>query len=180
MKEVDTMYTIAITGHRPHKLPCGYNFLPEQSLWSSDLINFLVDYIMKAYHEHGTLRILSGMALGVDQLWCLAAVQAKKRGADLKLVACIPCIGYDQKWPYYSQKTYANILSKCDEQVHVTSAWYTPACLQLRNEYMVDHTDELIAVWNSSPSGTANCVNYAKRKNVPVTIIPPSKFLRTE
>ena len=62
----------------------------------------------------------------------------------------------------------------------MTSAWYTPACLQLRNEYMVDHADELIAVWDSSPSGTANCVNYAKRKNVPVTIVPPSKFLRAE
>jgi uncharacterized phage-like protein YoqJ len=34
--------------------------------------------------------------------------------------------------------------------------------LQKRNEWMVDHCDLLIAVWDGSEGGTANCVRYAR------------------
>ena len=37
-----------------------------------------------------------------------------------------------------------------------------------RNEWMVDHSARVIAVWKGSPSGTKNTVMYANRKGVPV------------
>ncbi len=170
------MFTIAITGHRPNKLPCGYNFLPTQSRWAASFVNYLIFRIIDAYHKRGPLRILSGMALGVDQLFCIAALEAKKRGAVLTLTACIPCHDYDAGWTCASRRLYSDILSRCDEKIYVTPSGYTQRCLQLRNEFLADHADELIAIWDGSPSGTRNCVNYAKSINVPVTIISPSVF----
>ena len=32
-----------------------------------------------------------------------------------------------------------------------------------RNEYMVDLADKIIAVWDGSNGGTANCVKYAEK-----------------
>lgn len=45
---------------------------------------------------------------------------------------------------------------------------YNPYKLQIRNEYMVDNADVVIAVWDGSKGGTCNCVNYAKKigKNI--------------
>ena len=33
-----------------------------------------------------------------------------------------------------------------------------------KNEYMVDNSDYVIAVWNGKPSGTGNTVTYARKK----------------
>jgi uncharacterized phage-like protein YoqJ len=37
--------------------------------------------------------------------------------------------------------------------------------MQIRNEWMVDRCDKLIAVWDGSKGGTGNCVDYAKSVN---------------
>ena len=45
--------------------------------------------------------------------------------------------------------------------------------LQKRNEWMVDHCDILIAVWDGTSGGTANCVNYAQSVNKEKIFIDP-------
>jgi uncharacterized phage-like protein YoqJ len=45
---------------------------------------------------------------------------------------------------------------------------YSRDCYQIRSEWMVDYSANVIAVWNGSPSGTKSIVMYAKRKGVPV------------
>jgi uncharacterized phage-like protein YoqJ len=44
--------------------------------------------------------------------------------------------------------------------------------MQVRNEWMVDHCNDLLAVWDGSDGGTGNCVRYAQR------ILEPSKLHR--
>src|SRR3546814_16271306 len=46
--------------------------------------------------------------------------------------------------------------------------------LQKRNEWMVDHADELVALWDGSRSGTGNCVAYANTSGKPVVNLWPS------
>lgn len=48
---------------------------------------------------------------------------------------------------------------------------YSHNCYQIRNEWMVDHSARVIAVWNGSPSGTKNTIMYANQKGVPVVNI---------
>jgi uncharacterized phage-like protein YoqJ len=47
--------------------------------------------------------------------------------------------------------------------------------MQVRNEYMVDHADVVIAIWNGNQhGGTFNAVSYARQKHKPVIRIDPN------
>ena len=45
--------------------------------------------------------------------------------------------------------------------------------MQKRNEYMVDLADRVIAVWDGSKGGTANCVKYAEKVGKEIIRIEP-------
>ena len=46
--------------------------------------------------------------------------------------------------------------------------------MNIRNEWMVDRCDTLIAVWDESPTGgTTNCVGYAKQQGKKIITIKP-------
>ena len=170
------MYSIALTGHRPSKLPCGYEEYPAASQWGKRLLASLVAQIEKAVDEHGEVTVLSGMALGADQIWALAAVEAKRKGLPVKFVACVPCYRYEAKWPSASQANYRKLLEKADSVVYVHKGDYNFRCLDQRNRYMVDNADLLIAVFDGSPSGTRNCIRYAESKGVTARIFHPMDF----
>ncbi|WP_188052008.1 hypothetical protein [Azospirillum sp. Sh1] len=40
--------------------------------------------------------------------------------------------------------------------------------MNTRNEWMVDHSDRLLALWDGSQGGTANCVRYARGLGRPI------------
>lgn len=48
---------------------------------------------------------------------------------------------------------------------------YSRARFQIRNEWMVNHSSRVIAVFNGKKSGTKNTIDYAKKANVPVVVI---------
>lgn len=80
----------------------------------------------------------------------------------IPFVAYVPCAGFDEKWPAESRKAYWEILKRAETIIEVSALAYHPALMQRRNEYMVDNSDLLLAVWDGSDGGTANCVGYAK------------------
>lgn len=45
----------------------------------------------------------------------------------------------------------------------VCSGRYAPEKMQRRNEWMVDHCTEVVALWDGTPGGTANCLRYANQ-----------------
>lgn len=45
---------------------------------------------------------------------------------------------------------------------------YFRACYQRRNEFMVDHSNLVIAVWNGEKSGTKNTIDYAIKYGVKI------------
>ncbi|MDO4549571.1 MAG: putative molybdenum carrier protein [Clostridia bacterium] len=57
----------------------------------------------------------------------------------------------------------------------VLSPSYHKSCYHLRNRYMVDNSDALMAVWDGKPTGgTAYTVNYAHSQGKQVIIINPN------
>lgn len=48
---------------------------------------------------------------------------------------------------------------------------YSKYAYQKRNEWMVDRSARVIAVYNGGPSGTGNTINYAKKVGVPAVYI---------
>ncbi len=145
------------TRHRPEKLS-----IPESKVKAA-----LQKEIRLAIAD-GINVFITGMAPGVD-IWAAEIILElrEKENLPLKLIAACPHHGFENRWSLEWQKRYAVIMAKADFIKDVCT-YYSRGCYQIRNEWMVDHSAKVIAVWNGSPSGTKNTIVYARRKGVPV------------
>ena len=151
---------VAFTGHRPDKLG-GYK-LP------NDTYIKVCQKIDKTLRELKPEKVITGMALGVDQ-W--VAMIAHKLG--IPFLAAIPFDNQEIKWPPSSQKIYRLLRKLASEEVIVSEGKYAASKMQVRNKWMCDQCDKLIAVWDGSDGGTANCINYAKSIGREIIFIDP-------
>lgn len=158
-------YTICFTGHRPKGLPWGYNEKAQSCLkFKQYMKKLLIQKIKEGYNY-----FIVGMALGIDMIVAEILLELKSKH-DISIEGAIPCLNQEIKWSISQQEHYRNILSKCDKITYISKE-YTLSCMQKRNEYMVDNSYLVIAVWNGTPSGTLNTINYAKTKNINTIII---------
>ena len=67
-----------------------------------------------------------------------------------------------------TEKMRFNKIIKKADLVKEINDHYFPGCYQVRNEWMVDRSNLVIAVFNGQKSGTKNTVDYAKRKGIRV------------
>lgn len=164
--------TVAFTGHRPNKLG-GYDPKDNKELlWK-------ISNEIEALINQGYNRFINGLALGVDQ-WCaLIIIKLKEKYTHIKLVSAIPCKAHPNKWNQASQDTWGHIVFHSDEVYLVTDADYTPQCMQVRNVWMVDNADLILAVWDGTKGGTGNCVGYAKKQKKEILTINPNDFKTT-
>lgn len=159
------MKTCCFTGHRPQKL--GYG---ENSIQCDELKNKLLELIRELIEKEGVTHFISGVALGVDTYAAEIVLSLKAQYPYITLECAIPCETQAIKWNERDRDIYYDILSKCDKETLLQQK-YTADCMQRRNEYMVDNSDFVIAVWNGKPSGTGNTVKYAKKKNKVVFLV---------
>jgi len=189
------MKTICFTGHRPDKLKRGYDLesFSYQKL-RGILRNKIVEVINDAIdnQDEKEFKFIFGGAIGVDQLSFSICEELKQEAKEyeaciIKLELAIPFQKQASKWfkqnvdTYERQKQQADILTFVDtvegyKFKGVPVGEYHPAKMQLRNRYMCDKTDKIIAVWNGSKGGTANCVNYAKKQGKQLIIIDPDEI----
>lgn len=155
---------IAVTGHRPGKL-YGYNL-------SDPKYTILKEKLKMILKKYKATTAYTGMALGTDMIFANAVMDLKKEGKDIRLVAVLPCANQDKKWSQKDQKCYQEILQAADEVIRLSEEEYCPELMRIRNRWLVDHADMLIAVWDGSNSGTSNCIRYAVPK-IPVYRISP-------
>ena len=156
---------ISVTGHRPNKM-YGYDIFNEQ--WVE-----LKGKFKKLLIENGCTEAITGMALGVDTVFALAVLELKEEGHNIKLHCAIPCKSHSSKWLKESIDLYNEILTKADIIKIVSNGEYKPYFMQVRNEYMVDLADKVIAVWDGGKGGTGNCVEYAMKRNKEIIRIMP-------
>jgi len=173
-------YAIAFTGHRPEKRNepekiGGYDINHPLRQAIIKAMTDAVNRAVKKYGETHEIVAITGGALGIDQD---AARIAYKLG--IPFIVAVPCQGQDSKWPAESKKRYQKMLSLASEVVMVHDGPYNNTCMQDRNIWMVDNCDALIAVWNGTKGGTANCVRYARQVNKPTVYINPKKLNREE
>lgn len=154
---------IAVTGHRPNKLGNEYDLVGPYS----DHVRKNLQEVINVYkHIHPYL--LTGMALGIDQLWASLAITN-----DLPFIAYIPFKGQELKWPEKSQKMYRYLLSRAEEIIICSPGSYTPQKMQIRNMKMVDDCNLLVGVHDGTEGGTYNCLKYAEDKSKPILRIDP-------
>ena len=150
---------VCFTGHRPEKLTVDERVVKRE----------LEKEIRLAVSE-GKKVFISGMARGVD-LWAAEIVlRVRAEDSEVKLICACPFDGFEDSWNAEAKGQYRSILERAD-LVRYICPKYSRSCFQIRNEWMVNHSALVIAVFNGTPSGTKNTVDYATRVGVPIRVI---------
>ncbi len=159
--------TCCFTGHRPQKLPFGFN---ENDWRYKELRKALYQHTKDMITLSAVNRFISGMALGTD-IWAAETVlELKEKYPEISLEAAVPCKGQCSRWSEQDQARYKSILRRCDSIVLLQEE-YTYDCMLRRNRYMVDNSDFVIALWDGSSGGTEYTVMYARSRGIPVDMI---------
>lgn len=173
------------TGHRPDKL-YGYDLRDKRY---SVLAKRLKEELTNLIENEGVDTFISGGALGVDTVAFLTVHKLKEEYPHIRNILAAPFLKQDNNWfkqedklRYAKMKRIADIsinVDKIDDYKvkGVPEDIYHPAKMQKRNEYMVDNSDFVIAVWNGDKKGgTYNCVRYAEKVDKNILIIDPNDY----
>lgn len=152
---------LAFTGHRPDKLG-GYDISNNSKYW--EIVDKTREYLLKLKPT----AVISGMALGFDQWAANVAL-----GLNIKLIAAIPFRGQELRWPIKSQDNYKQLLARASKIEIICPGNYAAWKMQKRNEWMINNSDAVLACWDGSEGGTANCYRYAERIGKPIHRIIP-------
>lgn len=146
-------YVAAITGHRPEKI-ANWQYVEYQ--------------LALALQDQQIHVMIQGMAAGVDLRSARVAFSL-----NIPYIAARPWAGHKPRKAdeieYQKVLTHARRVVDVDPSIDYPGAWV----YQKRNEWMVDNADMLVAVWDGSGGGTANCVAYALKREVPIWRIDP-------
>lgn len=168
--------TMALTGHRPQKL-AGYDL---QQPYYERMEKQLIKLIKKALTHCDKLELHSGMALGADTIWARAIIKMRDQYPDrITFVADIPDWNQASLWPPESQNRWQYLMTQTDDV-----KTYNQGCddksyayiLNQRNIGMIDACDILIAIYDGTPGGTRNAVQYATKTKKLIHRIKPSTF----
>ena len=159
-EEEKIRHRCCFTGHRPEKLKV-----------SEGKIKAALKKEIRAAVSEGYSVFISGMARGVD-LWAAEQVlDLRERGEVLRLICAVPYPGFELRWEKSWQEKYHRVMKQADFIRYVCYG-YSKNCFQLRNQWMVDHSSRVIAVYNGAGGGTRNTVEYAGACGIPVIKIP--------
>lgn len=140
---------VAFTGHRPDKL-----------VGRIDAVNQCVAEFLDRVKPD---KVISGMARGVDTI---AALKAREK--KIPYVAAVPFMSQVTNHSDEDCATWVSLIQDAVDVKIVCEGGYAVWKFQKRNEWMVDNCDLLVAVWDGSRGGTANCIDYAKKVGRPI------------
>ena len=155
--------TCCFTGHRPAKLPWGYD---ETDPRCQSLKRRIRDALECAWQE-GYRHFLCGMAMGCDIYFCEEALALRAQHPEVTVEAAIPCPTQADAWPPAQRRRYHRLVEDCDLETMVADK-YSASCMIRRDRYMVDRSSLLIAAFDGTPGGTQYTVQYAMSKGVNV------------
>lgn len=147
----------AFTGHRPQFLPWGDREEEKRCLAVKEQLH---QAVWKAYEE-GYRHFICGMALGCDFYFGEEVVKLKALDPQVRLEAAIPYPEQAGNWSQRDRLRHRRLLEQCDVET-VVQQTYTKGCMIRRNQYMVDHAQRLIAIYNGKcRGGTYATIRYA-------------------
>ena len=154
------------TGHRPDAFP-----------WKDDETDPRFHVLLKRMEvaienalQSGAKRFICGNALGVDTWAAQIVLRKKKENPEIQLEIALPFYGHN------SDSSVCEEIQKEADFVHVVSkAKSRTAAFFERNQYMVDNSDIIVAVYDdqkSKKSGTQKTMEMAKKKGIVMIQVP--------
>lgn len=163
------MMRCAFTGHRPNRLPFGYNELHPDCM---SLKRILTTQILQL-SQNGVDTFYTGCAIGVDLISAEIVLTLRNKGYPIKLHCVLPCRNQAERWTQSYQYRHKDVLKKADSVI-VIREQYTPDCMLERDRYLVDHSEYIVAVFDGiRKGGTFYTINYAEKKKRNIILINP-------
>ena len=116
------------------------------------------------------LEVLSSLAVGADQMFAEVALA---QGA--RLTAVLPSADYERTFAANELPFFQQLLDRAHCRVVLDHAKVCDEAYYEAGTYIADHSDLVLAVWDGRPArghgGTAEIVDYARRRGTPVSVI---------
>ena len=144
------MKTCCLTGHRPKGFPWNYadKNCEEHKLYLAALREKIINLISNDYKH-----FIAGGALGADSDFAEIIIELRDSVyPDITLEIAVPCPNQDLKWQEVDKQRYKAICNAANS-INIISDKYTYFCMQKRNEYIVNHSDFVLIVWNGKEKG---------------------------
>ncbi len=155
-EQVLRLHRCCFTGHRPDRMDFG-----EKEI--KPLLKKAIDEAIIC----GYVTFITGMAMGTD-IWAAEIVyDRKKKNRNLHLVCALPYPGFESRRSLSEKMRFNKILKNADIIKQINDHYFH-GCYQVRNQWMVDHSNLVIAVFTGMKGGTRNTIDYSKRKGVSI------------
>jgi len=151
------------TGHRPEKLR-----IPEKRL------ALLLEAEIREAIDSGFTTYITGMAKGTDLAAAEIVLRLREQDDRLKLICALPYPGFGLHWGEEWTERFRRVRLAADLERTICPG-FSYTAYQIRNEWMVDHSGLVIAVFSGEAGGTRNTLEYARKKNVPCRMIRPEE-----
>lgn len=148
--------SVTFTGHR---------FIPYDKLpiLKVALKKVIIELYAKGYNDY-----YCGMAMGFDLLSAEIILSLKTEYKGLRLIAVVPYRNQDERFSFVDKRRYHSILSRANETI-VLREDYCQGCLLRRNDYMLAHSNQVIAYFDGkNKGGTFYTCRNAQEKGLPV------------
>lgn len=93
---------------------------------------------------------------------------------DIPLVATIPFEGQEGRWSKDQRARFQRFRAAAAGVVVVCEGGFSAASMNRRNEWMVDNSSLVLALWSGKPGGTNNCIEYARKQGARIINLYPS------
>ena len=159
---------VAFTGYRPQKMPFGFDETDVRCIDFKRRLAGTIEELIRQRYQH----FLSGGAMGMDMFAAEAVLQLKDKYPNITLEMVSPFDGQATRWAPEYRHRHQWLFDRADV-ITFTGHEYHRAALFIRNQYMVDHADLLLAAYDGQSGGTRMTVEYARRKNIQIMLIQP-------
>jgi len=148
---------VAVTGHQPHLLG---GFGEEAALR-------LRTFARRWLQHTRPGEVICGMAPG----WDLAMAEAALEEA-VPLVAALAWPGQGRNWPEDAYRHLQALLERA-AHVHIVFPQRTPEMWTVRDRWVLERADHVVALWSGVEGGTAQAVAHARALGKPVENLWP-------
>ena len=157
---------MALTGHRPERL--GY---PDIDFTVYSQWRPIIDWLKEQIKKENVTDAYCGMANGCDIAYGIAVVELKEEKLPIKLHCVLPCKNYNNKISWHRI-----LKSAADEWIELSEEFYK-GCDNARDQYMVDHSDKIFAIWDGNKSGGVwSTIRKAQKRGIDVVYYPKEKL----
>lgn len=164
----DRRHTVAFTGHRPQKLPFGFDESDPRCVDFKCRLRNTIEMLVIEGYTH----FISGGALGMDLYAAEAVLSLREEYPEITLEMAIPFDAQTAKWSQPLRDRAESIRREADVLTWIAHD-YSKSCLFARNHYIVANCSVLLACFDGQPGGTAQTIETARRMGRFITIVPP-------